>query len=316
MTRDTISSLKGNLPVLQALSLDDGLSQTRFAEYFSLFGFEQAIALSDSYRFGALSEMDQIACHEWRVEAPRATVVVCHGLFDHAGLYLKLVCFLLEQKANVVLLDLPEHGLSEGRYGELDNFERYSDALSRVLCSEQFELHKPIFGIGQSTGCAVITDYCLRALPGPRFDRLVYLAPLLRPRAWGTIRTLYWLLGWCLKKVARGPSNCSHDSEFRALLEHLDPLQPDYVSVNWVAAMLKWERGFDAFPCSDIPLAIVQGTADTTVQFKHNIPRYKTKFTDLNEYYIEGAMHHLAGEADHWREQVFAGIAKHFEWQV
>jgi len=311
MTIDTITALKGKLPAIRRFSIEEIEAKGPFFEYFSLFGFKSACEVSNAYRFGALSEADQIACHEWRVEDARATVVICHGLFDHAGLFLKLVHFLLKQRVNVLLLDLPEHGLSEGRYGSLDSFEYYSDALSRALSSDEFQLEGPLYGIGQSTGCAVLTDYCLRNLAGPTFDRLVYLAPLLRPRAWGLIRVLYALLGRILKTVPRGPSNCSHDLEFCKLLDERDPLQPKYVGVPWVAAMLKWERAFNAFPVSDIPLAIVQGTADTTVQFKHNIPRYKTKFSDLSVHYIEGAMHHLAGEADHWRDQAFAHIAEH-----
>lgn len=311
MTQDTIAALKGKLPVIRSFSLRELGSPGPFLDYFSLFDFERTCKLSSEYRFGALSDAEQIACHEWKVEGPIGTVVVCHGLFDHAGLFLRVVDYFLQQKLNVVLFDLPEHGLSEGRYGSLDNFQSYSNALSRVLSSGQFELIGPIYGIGQSTGCAVITDYCLRDLPGPKFAKLVYLAPLLRPRAWAIIRVLFMLLGGFLKTVPRGPANCSHDPDFRRLLEELDPLQPKYVSVNWVAAMLNWERGFDAFPQSNVPLAIVQGTADTTVEYKHNIPRYKTKFVDLKEYYIDDAMHHIAGEADYWRNQAFAAISKH-----
>ncbi len=304
-----VTSLKGKLPLLDASSTVE-LSDKRYQSYFSLYGFERLAGLYEQYHFGVIEGDYSFACHWWRSPQSKRTALVVHGLFDHVGLFLPLVENLLKQGLDVIALDLPDHGLSGLEYGSLSNFGVYSDSVASLFNSEQVSIKGPVTLLGQSTGGAVLFDYLANHDQQKQIDQLVLLAPLLRAKGWLGIQLSYYLLGWCIKSVPRGFQQSSHDEAFCDFLRNEDPLQPDFVSIAWVGAMLDWAKNFDAMPEIQVPTLLVQGTKDSTVAFEYNIENYKKKIKDLNLHLVEGARHHLAGEADPWRVQVFSAINK------
>lgn len=69
----------------------------------------------------------------YRIAESVGTVFVFHGYFDHAGIYRHLIRFLLELGYNVVVYDMPGHGLSSGKRTSITDFKQYQEALDRVL---------------------------------------------------------------------------------------------------------------------------------------------------------------------------------------
>lgn len=300
-------SLKGKLPLFdsgQCVSY----SEASYREYFSFYGFDRLSGLHQRYHFGLIDSEIPFACHWWRQRESRRTVVVVHGLFDHVGLYLPLIEDLLKQGMDVLAIDLPDHGLSSAEYGSLKSFLPYSQAVSTLLCSPQVPLATPITLIGQSTGGAVLFDYLNTYSANKYIDQLILLAPLLRVPGWLGVKLSYALLHRWVKRVPRSYQSSSHDEKFCDFLRDSDPMQSDFVSVAWVGAMLAWEKRFDQFRGISLPTLLIQGSADTTVAFEHNIPRYKAKITDLQFRMVDGARHHLVGESDPWRSEVFTHI--------
>lgn len=257
----------------------------------------------------------RIATHYWHLRESKGTVFVVHGLFDHVGLFQDLVGYLLTQQFSVVALDLPGHGLSDGEATVIRSYFDYAEVLEDTYRFFREQLQKgPVYGVGQSTGAAVLMACCFsrasRGEPIP-FDRLVFLAPLVRPRQWGWGRLAYRWVGGYLKRLSRDLSiPNSHDAEFHSFLRYYDPLQAKHLSVDWVGALHEWVEGFPAQPNILTPLLIVQGTADRVVDWRHNVPAILSHFPNNQVNYIEGAMHHLANEADTWRKAVFAGVGQ------
>ena len=301
------NTLKGNLPALDC-SKSIEFSDLRYREYFEFYGFDCLRGLFDTYHFGAIEGKQGCACHYWRRQGASRTVFVLHGLFDHVGLFLPLVENLLSQNLNVIAIDLPDHGLSGFEYGTLDSFSYYSSAVASVVYSDQISIEGPLTLLGQSTGGAALFDFLSNNQGAPIIDQLILLAPLLRVRGWAGIQLGFRMLGWGLKSVPRSFQPSSHDEKFCHFLRDRDPMQPKFVSTAWVGAMLDWARRFEALPKVTVPTLYVQGSCDSTVDFTYNISRYREKINDMNLCIVEGAKHHLVGEADPWRAQVFSVI--------
>ncbi|WP_370980150.1 alpha/beta fold hydrolase [Agaribacterium sp. ZY112] len=321
-----VNSLKQALPKFSPLSvfaeLPSGLSadlpsglSSALLEYFSFYEFDGLFAgqgLVDRYDFGSIQAgAYQLACHYWAVDQARAEVVICHGLFDHVALYQPLIRYLLSQRINVLAFDLPEHGLSSGGFGQLDDFSLYHQTLEALL--EHFpkgELAR--IALGQSTGAAVWSGPLLQKTP-LAVDAAIFLAPLLKVRAWKKIQCANYVLRPWLKKIRRSFTSNSHDPDFVDFLCHKDPLQVRYISTSWIAAMLRWPAVFMALPASSIPLFLVQGTGDKTVDFDYNLPCFKQKFLNAQVMILEGARHHLTREAAPWQEPMFTAIGSYLD---
>ena len=249
---------------------------------------------------------------ENRVEN-KGTAFLIHGYFDHTGLYRHLISYALDAGYDVVIFDLPGHGLSSGPVANINSFQEYGKAFEDCLAlADAQELRRPWITIGQSTGAAVIIDSLLHTDLASRFDiqRYVLLCPLLRPSNWTWGRILYAVSRWLPYSTRRSFSNNSHDVEFLKFLERDDALQSQSLPREWVAAMIDYQRRFAKAPASDIPLSIVQGSGDGTVDWRFNLRNLQKKFPNSKSYLVADAKHHLVNESREFRSRVFTAIDK------
>lgn len=303
-------------------SLADGSTLPKInqalTEYWQLYGFDRLQAAhSPQYFFGRHEHKDQrLVLHYWRPASPAGTVLVVHGLFDHVGIYLKLIDFLLANNYAVIAFDLPGHGLSSGEPAAIDDFTLYAESLGVCLNAMQAKWVGPLYALGQSTGGAALAAYLLDdafcSEQRASVQKVVLLAPLIYPVHWLWVRMSYLLASRFIKRVTRSFNVSSHDSEFNNFLEHADPLQARYVSVAWVGAMIKWVDCFAELSECTLPTLIVQGSNDKTVDAKRNIPLYQKKFTSSRLLNIDGAAHHLVNESLQYRVLVCDPIKNFF----
>jgi alpha-beta hydrolase superfamily lysophospholipase len=289
--------------------------------YLEFYGFLEVLKDSEvdyfwGYRTCPCGEGRlRIATHFWRLPGAKGTVFVAHGLFDHVGLFQHLVSHLLAQQYSVVAIDLPGHGLSEGPPTVIGSFADYGAVLEDTFKYFRWQLPEgPIYGLGQSTGAAVLMAFLFdsrrRSEPEP-FARLVFYGPLVRPRRWNWGRFAYKWLGNYIRHLTRDFSTPnSHDATFHNFLRNYDPLQSRVLSIEWIGALYEWAEGFAAQPDVEIPLLIVQGTSDRVVDWRFNLPAIQQHFPNCQISLIEGAMHHLANEADSWRKAVFTSTTQ------
>lgn len=310
MTPEYLRQLQQHLPVL---GFDSGKDKPSAAwplcqQYLDYYQLPRPPGVK--HYLGAMMEMDyRLATQYWVQAAPIATVVVLHGYFDHVGLYGHLIRYLLEKNYNVVAFDLPGHGLSSGEKVSIESFHHYVQCFS-VLLENIKDFKKPVHALGQSTGGAILLNYLLvrTFLFQPvELEKVITLAPLIKPAHWIRGRLLYWLLHRFRKKVRRRFLVNSSNEHFQQFVSE-DPLQTTWLSLDWVTAMKQWIHDFRILPKSEHPITIVQGERDLTVDWQYNCKAVARKFPNSRLVRIDGANHHLVNEAPGLRGRVFEAI--------
>lgn len=247
----------------------------------------------------------------------RGTVFVLHGYYDHGGLYGKLLRYLLLKGYAVVIFDLPGHGLSSGDRAAITSFAHYTDVLDALLTrAATAALPSPWHLVGQSTGGAIAMDYCLRhcAEAVPRVDKIVLLAPLVRPHQWWRGSLLHSVLKHAVEGIPRNFVDNSHDAEFLRFLREDDPLQSRQLSARWVSALKEWLTRFEAAPACAKALFVVQGTGDTTVDWRYNLQAIARKFPYAHIEKISDARHHLVNESEPYSVQLDELLDRVFQY--
>jgi alpha-beta hydrolase superfamily lysophospholipase len=331
-TLTSLQQLAAHLPPLDfTLRSDqrDWLASAPVQAYLDFYGFNFAAeGLCSQHHFGKFSAAGfEVSGHIWQPVAsaeqpqPRGTVFFIHGFTDSVGLMQHALRFLLQQQWAVVAFDLPGHGLSTGTQASIDSFDQYRDVLLQCLEHCQQALPKPWHGVGQSTGGSVWLNY-LGYVNGVSLvsddqplqadiDKIVLLAPLVRPQGWGVSQWFFPLVSRLTAQLKRKFNLSSHDQAYLDFVRHRDPLQSRITPLRWAAAMSEWIHDFRRLPVSARALLVIQGDEDTTVDFKYNLAMIKTKFPNAEVAMITGARHQLVNETEAYRQRVFARME---EW--
>lgn len=236
--------------------------------------------------------------------APKGCFYLLHGYYDHVGLYLHLIRFLLEEGYEVVAVDLPGHGLSSGPRASIISFDEYSRALWQVMQLTAQQRTKPLHLVGQSTGGAIIIDWLLRSPFREEFaiDKAVLLAPLVKPWNWTQGLLSFYLLSPFMTRMKRRFSKNSHDENFLRFLQE-DPLQPGYLAVDWVRALSRWIPEIEAADPVAARCLILQGEEDRTVDWRFNTALLREKLPDACICFYPQARHQMVNERADLRQQ-------------
>jgi alpha-beta hydrolase superfamily lysophospholipase len=269
-------------------------------------------ALAQHTRIGLLDVAGyQLVLQAWWPAQPRATLVLLHGYYDHVGLYGHLIEWALERGFVVLTADLPGHGLSTGDVASINDFAEYQAVLSALLgMAGQLQLPQPWHLCGQSTGAAIVIDYLLTGEPLVQLGESILLAPLVRPRGWWRSRLSYQLVKPFVSSIPRHFYANSHDAAFIDFVQFHDPLQARVLPVAWVGALARWIPRLEAAPRSERSPLIVQGDADLTVDWRHNLAVLSDKFSQPRLCLVEDGRHHLANETSAIRERYLGFLAR------
>ncbi|MFP6848271.1 MAG: alpha/beta hydrolase [Pseudomonas sp.] len=248
----------------------------------------------------------QIVAQAWWPQESRATLVLLHGYYDHTGLYRHVIEWALGQGFAVLAFDLPGHGLSSGARASIGDFAEYQTVLQAVLVEAAgLALPQPWHLCGQSTGGAILIDYLLTGEPLAQIGETLLMAPLIRPRAWGWSQLSYQVMRHFVSEIPRRFSSNSNDAEFLDFIHHHDPLQPHNLPTAWVGALRHWVPRIEAAPRSARSPLIIQGEADMTVDWQHNLKVLQDKFAAPQILRLAEARHHLANEVPALRQRYF-----------
>ncbi len=308
MTPEQLATLRAGLPPL-AGAAPPGEALQAFAQFYGLDFSAEFPGLD--YRAGSVdSGPYRLAAHRWQLPAARANLLIIHGYMDHTGLFGKLVRFGLAQNCNVVIFDLPGHGLSTGAEASIDEFTAYSAAIAAVLEAVDEPDSLPWLALAQSTGGAALVEFA-RHHDWP-FARTALLAPLLRPAGWRQMRFARRLMAPCVKDIARRYSQNTADTDFLAF-QRADPLLTRRIPLAWIAALERWLAGLVIEDLGAGPVLLVQGDNDHTVDWRWNLPRYQRLFPGSEVFMVPGAGHQLANEAEPIRRTYQAAVSDWFE---
>ena len=254
---------------------------------------------------GSINSGDyKIAAYIYRFPSAQKNLILVHGYFDHTGLYGNLIEYGLSRGFNVVVFDLPGHGLSTGMPLAVSDFKEYVQAFQDCLAICTQSLGEDWRVIAQSTGCSVVMEYLLKQ-PKVLFKSVVLLAPLVRPKSWRLIKLVYSLIKNRIDYVPRSFAKSSHNPDFLRFLRK-DPLQMKKISVRWVGALISWVENFLTTLPVNFPLLLIQGTSDNTVDWRYNLRQIVKKFPQTKVQYLHGARHHLVNESEQYQVELFA----------
>jgi alpha-beta hydrolase superfamily lysophospholipase len=94
--------------------------------------------------------------------APRAILLVVHGIAEHSGRYTNLVNYFVPKGYAVYYFDLRGHGKSDGKRSYVERFSYYLDDLQTFYNLVRTENpNTKIFMVGHSMGSTIAVDYAL-----------------------------------------------------------------------------------------------------------------------------------------------------------
>lgn len=296
MTPQQLQQLRERLPVFA----EDAPPSLDLQEFCRFYGLDFTAEIPElNYRAGLVPSGEfQLMTHFWQQPGATHNLLLVHGYFDHSGIYDKLVYWGLAQHCNVLIFDLPGHGLSSGERAVIDDFADYGAAVADVLAGVELP-GLPLCAVGQSTGCAALVEFA-RHHPWP-FARTALLAPLVHPAGWFGVRIAHALLHRFTESAARKFNRNSSDLQFLDFIRR-DPLQCHRVSLRWIGALKQWLAGLEIRDLGVGPVLVIQGEKDTTVEWRYNMKAIAQLFPGSEFIYLPQAGHQLANEAATIRE--------------
>jgi acylglycerol lipase len=207
----------------------------------------------------------RLQMRSWRAQAPKAVVVICHGVNSHSGQYLWVGQQLAAAGFAVYAYDHRGRGKSEGPRFYIDDVSEYTDDLGTFIAlAKSREPGLKVFLLGHSAGGVVSCTWALdhqREIDGFICESFAFEVPAPAPvlalvRLLARIAPKLPVLKLKMKDFTRDPL------ALRAL--EADPLTKGEVQpARTVAALLEaTDRMRREFSSITVPVLIMHGTQD------------------------------------------------------
>lgn len=247
-------------------------------------------------------------------EAPRASVVLVHGLAEHSGRYGNLVSKLVAQGIAVYGLDHIGHGRSEGTRVYVRDFTDYTRTLSTYVDQVRNEQPDgPIFLYGHSVGALIAATYLVGH--SSDFTGVIFSGPCVKVPA--NVSAITVFLAKVLSHVAPRLGLSAVDAhgisrdpaQVQAYID--DPLiYNGKTTARLACELLKaMQRVATEASAITIPTLIVQGSADVVVDPDGaNLLHDWISSADKTLKIYDGLHHEIHNEPEH--PQVIADVTQ------
>lgn len=263
------------------------------------------------------ADQQQIFYQCWLpAQAPRAVVMISHGLGEHSGRYGNVVEHLLPLGYAVYALDHAGHGRSQGHRACVASFSEFTDTLKQFFDQiRDWQPGLPVILLGHSMGGLIAASYLLEHQAG--LSAAVLSAPAVK--APDNVSALTVAVGKLLSRylpkagiLALDASGISRDpAVVQAYLD--DPLvYTGKVSARLAAEMLQaMQRLQQQAHTITLPLLLLQGTDDSLVDPAGAPELFLAVGSDdksLKQY--SGFYHELFNEPEAERQRVLDDMAQ------
>ncbi|WP_069365062.1 alpha/beta hydrolase [Salisediminibacterium beveridgei] len=301
--KERIRQFKEQIPELSELYSETG--RQPMEKYLGDYHFETSFI--KHYRAGEINRENQnlfVQC--FYAKEHKGTVFLVHGYLDHSGGLSVTINELLRHGYTVFTVDLPGHGLSQGEEGSIHSFKEYIDAVEDAYrAMHSYIPSGEIIGLGHSTGAAILFQSI--GQKRIRLDRLVMAAPLYLPYQWKKTKGIIKMLSRIMPTSKRAFKRNSDDELYHQFITR-DPLQVHYLKADWFFAMADWQEEIRYSPIVRLPVYLIQGERDTTVDAKRTISFYEQKCRYLQVCLVPEARHQVLNERQVLREFVHRRI--------
>jgi alpha-beta hydrolase superfamily lysophospholipase len=262
-----------------------------------------------------------ILVRSWRPEGPvRGTLVIAHGLGEHAGRYGELVTHCLARGLAVYAPDHRGHGRSGGRRALVRRFAWLVDDLDVVMrraAAGHPEVKRFLFG--HSMGGAIALTWALDH-PG-QVDGLILSAPAIAPPR--SVSTMTVLVVRLLSRILPGkgaialpPEDLSRDPEVVRAYADDPAVLHGPVPARTLAELLGAMKSLPGRAAAlREPVLVLQGTGDRLVMHADVKPVFDALGSpDKTVKVYRGLYHEVLNEPE--REQVFADLGAWLDAQL
>jgi acylglycerol lipase len=257
----------------------------------------------------------------WAPEtAPKATLVLVHGIGDHSGRFQNYVDYFVPRHYRLAGFDLRGHGRSGGRRGHVNRFDQYlADLEQWTTRVRSLSPNTKLFFLGHSLGSLIVLKYGLDhpdELSGVIVTGTALQDALAIP---GWLRTAASLFSRVLPALHLNngvlTTQLSHDPTVIQAYDH-DPLVHHWGTPRLAteAEVVRAEL-YRRAPTWRVPLLMLHGGADSVClpagakAFQARVP---AGLVDYREY--AGLYHEIHNEPA--RERVFADIEQWLQAQL
>ncbi|OXU16093.1 alpha/beta hydrolase [Sedimentisphaera salicampi] len=238
-----------------------------------------------------------IASYHFPAQSPKGVILALHGYLGHCVQMGKLIPEANKNGYSVCALDLPGHGLSNGKKYAISNFEEYRLVLE--VFADQVKNRftaLPVYGLGFSLGGAIFVDYHLKNGKGA-FKKTVLAAPLIRNALWEITKKATSAFDEITDKIPRVYKKETSDP-FYIEMERSDPLRENFLPLSWVKALHRWEAELRKKGKCSVPARVLYGLKDTTVDTNEGAEYFKNYWPNAELIEYPRGKHELILEAD------------------
>ncbi len=243
-------------------------------------------------------------------ENTKAVIILVHGLGEHVQRYFYWADLFRKEGIAFLGVDLPGHGRSDGRRGNIRSYNRLGEMLDILIrsCNQTFP-GCPVYIYGHSLGGGIVLDYLLRRDPKVKgaivtspFLRLAFEPPKIKLFIASVMKNL---LPGLIQPSGLNADHLSHDT---AVVEKYknDPLVHDKISVSLFSeSMTAAKHALKHASELKVPTLILHGSDDMILSPEGSKEfAAKTSMVDLKIW--EGGYHELHNEP--FKDEVFKYI--------
>ena len=239
-----------------------------------------------------------------------AVIILVHGLGEHVQRYLCWAELFKKEGIGFLGVDLPGHGRSQGKRGNIRSFALAGEMIDILLksCNQTFP-GCPVYIYGHSLGGGIVLDYLLRKKP--EIKGAIVTSPWLRLSFEPAKSKL--MMASIMKNLIPGliqPSglNVKHISHDEAVVEKYsnDPLVHDKISVSlFYEAMTAAKYSLAHASELKIPTLLIHGS-DDLITSPDGSREFAGKSSMVELKIWDGGYHELHNEP--FRKEVFKYI--------
>ncbi|MHA1266612.1 MAG: lysophospholipase [Candidatus Helarchaeota archaeon] len=231
-------------------------------------------------------------------------LIGCHGASGDGEYFVLFADQIVEQTDSAFyILDYRGHGRSEGKKGDIKDFQSYIDDLDEFLrfIQQQYPA-KPLFLMGESMGGIVSLNYV--AQNPRRVQGLIEFAPAVRFHLRSfSITDLFKALGWFFIHLVR-PGKCVIKVKGQEKMGIRNPLHQQYdfenpyhlekVSPRYFLQINKYsKKAYKIGEEISIPIIIFQGEADKAVSVEGVQAFFRTISSEDKELLLIPEAYHV-----------------------
>lgn len=244
---------------------------------------------------------------------PRGTIVLTHGLGEHAGRYHHVAGAFVDAGFVVLAYDLRGHGRSAGRRGHAPTFRHYLEDLAAVL---RLASVLPRIAYGHSMGGLISLHHGLKSAGD--VDAVIATSPWLRLRfpapaaKVAMARALYRILPGMTLSTGLEQAALSRDTSVVAAYA-ADPLVHDRLSIRVGLDLLNGGQALlDQADRFTLPVLLMHGEADRLTDPAATVAFYQTAGSDDKTLRLWPGLVHETHNEPEWKDvlEVSTGWAR------